>query len=468
MLEESARATAATAATPDRVVCPDSLTRVLVTAAARALHGRDCGDLGRRPMVARYGGVLPSGARRAAARDASRAAIPVAATNCVDAEEVARWVVGQYPRRQYPAVVVGSPHGAAVHLAAAAGVPWLPSGFEMAVRWPDGSPDDPSAALTHGAAVAARLLAANPAVAIRQVHDPVLRGVLAGSTISLHARWQHLPDPYREFLSAYLTRDAAVIVVRDMRTWPALDVGAGHTFQLGSPASGLEAAEFRNAGPQLCQALRYLDADRVRWRPPSVSCPERYTETGVEAGFEESVRSWARARRLRLHRVLYAAPEAFSAAVADLYRRWLRGAGKTGNRLVVESGRLLDPAQVLRAGLVPYWCETPASRSANALCWWLAGSMTFSSIDVLVDGFGVPTAATANPAQWHAAARFGARRAHVDPAATNLGMFPLPVRHATGVLRGQAADLPTPAPLRPEAAMEAIGESAATPAILVC
>jgi hypothetical protein len=419
-------------------------------------------------MVARYGGVLQSAARRAAARYASQAAIPVAATGGIDADEVARWVVGQYPRRQYPAVVVGSPHGAAVHLAAAAGVPWLPSGWEMAVRWPDGSPDDPSAALTHGAAVAARLLAANRDVAIRQVHDPVLRGVLAGSTVSLHARWQHLPDPYREFLSAYLSRDAAVIVVRDMRTWPALDVGAGHTFQLGSPASGLDAAEFRTAGPQLCQALRYLDADRLRWRPPSISCPERYTETGVESGFEESVRSWARTRRLRLHRVLYAAPEAFSAAVADLYRRWLRGAGKSGDRLVVESGRLLDPAQVLRAGLVPYWCETPASRAANALSWWLAGSVTFSSVDVLVDGFGVPTAATANPAQWHAAARFGGRRAHVDPSATNLGTFPLPVRHATGLLRGHAADLPGPAPLHPDAAMEAIGESAATPAILVC
>jgi hypothetical protein len=468
MLEESARVTAATTAVPDRVVCPDSLTRVLVTAAARALHGRDCGDVGRQPMVARYGGVLPSAARRAAARNASQAAIPVAATGGIDADSVARWVVAQYPRRQYPAVVLGSPHGAAVHLAAAAGVPWLPSGFEMAVQWPDGSPDDPAAALTHGAAIAARLLAANPSLAIRQVHDPVLRGVLAGSTVSLHARWQQLPDPYREFLSAYLARGAAVIVVRDMRTWPVLDVGAGHTFQLGSPASGLDAGEFRTAGPQLCQALRYLDADRVKWRPPTTSCPERYTESGVEAGFEESVRSWARARRLHLHRVLYAAPEAFSAAVADLYRQWLRDAGKTGNRLVVESGRLLDPTQVLRAGLVPYWCETPASRAANALCWWLAGSTTFSSIDVLVDGFGVPTAATANPSQWHAAARFGSRRAHVDPAASNLGMFPLPVRHATGLLRGQAADLPPPAPLRPEAAMEAIGECAATPAILVC
>ncbi|MFC0527469.1 hypothetical protein [Phytohabitans kaempferiae] len=468
MLEESARATAATAAAPDRVLCPDSMTRVLVTATARALHGRDCGDLGRRPMLARYGGVLASGARRAAARTASQAAVPLAATSAVDADDVARWIVGQYPRRSYPAVIVGSPHGAAAHLATAAGVPWLPSGFEMAVQWPDGSPDDPNAALTHGAAVAARLLAANPALTIRQVHDPVLRGVLAGSTVSLHVRWQHLPDPYREFLSAQLDRNAAVIVVRDMRTWPVLDVGAGHTFQLGSPASGLDAAEFRTAGTQLCQALRYLDADRVRWRPPTSSCPERYTETGVEAGFEESVRAWARARRLRLHRVLYAAPEAFSAAVADLHRQWLRGAGKTGNRLVVESGRLLDPAQVLRAGMVPYWCETPSSRAAMALSWWLAGSTTFSSVDVLVDGFGVPTAATANPSQWNAAAKFGAKRAAVDPAATNLAMFPLPVRHATAVLRSQAADLPPPPPLTPDAAMEAIGECAATPAILVC
>lgn len=465
MLEKSAQVPAAA---PDRVVCPDSLTRVLVTATARALHGRDCGDVGRQRMLARYGGVLPPSSRHAAAREAGQAAVPVAATGRIDADDIARWVVDQYPRRPYRAVVVGSPHGAAAHLAAAAGVPWLPSGFEMAVRWPDGSPDDPAAALTHGSAVAARLLAANPSLTVRQVHDPVLRGVLAGATISLHPRWQRLPDPYREFLSAHLDRGAAVIVVRDMRTWPVLDAGSGHTFQLGSPASGLDAGEFRGPGPRLSQALRYLEGDPVRWRPPADSCPERYTETGVEAGFEESVRSWARGRQLRLYRVLYASADAFSAAVADLYRTWLRGAGKTGNRLVVTSGRLLDPAQVLRTGLVPYWCETPASHTANALCWWLAGSAPFSSIDVLVDAFGVPTAATANAAQWHAAARFGSRRAYVDPAAANLGTFPLPLKHATAVLRGQAADPPPPPPLRPEAAMDMISGCAATPAILVC
>ena len=37
----------------------------------------------------------------------------------VDANEVASWIVAQYSGQAYPAVVIGSPHGSAAHLAVA-------------------------------------------------------------------------------------------------------------------------------------------------------------------------------------------------------------------------------------------------------------------------------------------------------------------------------------------------------------
>ena len=43
-------------------------------------------------------------------------AIPPEKLGRVRAEEVSRWMVGEYPRRRYPAVAIGSSSGALVHL----------------------------------------------------------------------------------------------------------------------------------------------------------------------------------------------------------------------------------------------------------------------------------------------------------------------------------------------------------------
>jgi hypothetical protein len=51
--------------------------------------------------------------------------------------------------------------------------------------------------------------------------------------------------------------------------------------------------------------------------------------------------------------------------VSELYRQWLRHLGGTGNRLVVECGRLIEPWHVLRAGLVPYWCRDPGRATVH-------------------------------------------------------------------------------------------------------
>ena len=61
----------------------------------------------------------------------------------------------------------------------------------------------------------------------------------------------------------------------------------------------------------------------------------------------------------------------------------LQSAGKTGNRAVVECGRLLDPYHVLRAGMVPYWCESATIASVDAAERWLVGSRPFSVVEVL-------------------------------------------------------------------------------------
>jgi hypothetical protein len=74
----------------------------MVQATARFLHGR----------------------APAASRSARRA----------DVEALSAWVTGTYPERRHPAVMLGSSCGAAVHLCAALGIPWLPQTFLVAAR----------------------------------------------------------------------------------------------------------------------------------------------------------------------------------------------------------------------------------------------------------------------------------------------------------------------------------------------
>ncbi|MER7894062.1 hypothetical protein ABTX15_30030 [Micromonospora sp. NPDC094482] len=452
----------------DRVVTAGSTARVLVAATARALRGTDCADLGHPGPVSRFPGAPEPVRRAAVTRAAGRVALTVGQTAEVDAERVARWFVDQYPRRAYPGAVLGSPHGAAAHLAVALGVPWLPAGFEMSVHWAQGAVDRPGAALDHGAALAARLLAGNDDLHVRQVHCPASRGALAGVTVALAARWRTLPAVYRRFLADRLAPGAPVLLLRDARTWPVLDSGQGHSFQVGCPGSGLDPVDFHPDSHALRQVLRSAGGDASCWEPPQVSSPSGYAEHGVESGFELSARDWAARGGHPLHRVLFPRPEALSAATADLYRRWLRSAGKTGNRLVVECGRLLDPWQVVRAGLVPYWCENATRRSVEGVEWWLAGSEPFSSVDVLPEPPGVRSPALAGLPQWLAVAGFGRRRRALDrTSARGYPVTSVPTRRATEVLRAQPYDLPTPPPLAVAEALAVLRDSGTHQGLLV-
>src|SRR5256885_2330308 len=79
-----------------------------------------------------------------------------------------------------------------------------------------------------------------------------------------------LPTAYTRFLASRLRPGAALLLVRDSGTW-----ASGHSAQAINPQ------------------------------------------------FAESLRLWTAGREHPLYRVTFSRPEVFSAAVADLYRRWL-------------------------------------------------------------------------------------------------------------------------------------------------
>jgi hypothetical protein len=164
--------------------------------------------------------------------------------------------------------------------------------------------------------------------------------------------------------------------------------------------------------------------------------------------------TWSRDRRRPLRQVLYRDAGALSAAVADLYRVWLHSHGRTGDRLVVECGRLIDAWQVLRAGLVPYWCRNAERRHVDRLAWWLAGSEAFSTITALPEPPDAAPRDLAPLATWEGLTRFATRYGELDPRcrrAYRAGS--LPPGHVSAALRGHPNDLPALSPMTPEQAL---------------
>ncbi|MEV0720872.1 hypothetical protein [Asanoa sp. NPDC050611] len=436
-------AAAAAPVAADRVMSPESLERRLLDVAVRAAGERDCGGLDRVPVRGRNPHVVSLVRPEVVDRDARAEAVAADDAGRVDAEAVAAWICERYPADRYPAVLLGSPHGAAVHLAAALGAPWLPTGFLLTTAWPGGADGDWPAALEAGREVARRLLAANPGVTVRQVHDPVQRGRLCGTTLTFHVRWRRVPRAYRDFLAKRLDGGVA-IVVRDARTWPVTTVSPGHTFQIGSPVSGwrpgdysAEHAAFRHTLHQSGCAL---------WTEPEPGVPAQYAELAGEPSFEQHLR---RLRPRSVHRVIYRRPGALSGCVADLHRDWFAAAARGGEACAIESDGLLDPWLALSHGIVPYWCESAARPTVAGAEWWLAGSRRFERVRVLPAPPGSTSDAYVGRAQWRALAWFGRREGIVDDLALrHYPHLPLATSHATQALRrwGRRREPPRPRP----------------------
>ncbi|WP_229067542.1 hypothetical protein [Actinoplanes sp. DH11] len=447
-----------------RVVCADSVGRALLAMAVPPEQRRG-GVLSRVPVLGRHGG-LPGELRRVAlAAETDEEALPVACVEHVDAEAVARWIVGRHRSVSYPAVVLGSPHGAAVHLAVACGAAWLPSSFTITTPWPGGSPGDWRLAMSWGARLAEQIIARNPGVTVRQVHDPVLRGALCGTSVSLQVRWQTLPEAYRTFLRSRIAPGGACVLVRDLRTWPVLDGPPGYSFQIGSPTSGWGEADYRGENEAFRRLLRRVGAED--WSGPWAGTSRNYAETSGEPAVESQLRKLAAASGSAGHRVLYTDPRSFSAAVADLYRTWWppqHGA----SHAVVSTGRMTDPWEMLDAGMVPYWGESSSRPVADAAELWLAGSRPYDRISVLPEPPGTAHDRIATLAQWRSVAAFARRGGTVsDLLARRYPTLPTAAGHATDFVRRAAVTRRRPEPIPIGEAVRHLAEHGSVPGLMV-
>ncbi|MFD8493798.1 hypothetical protein [Amycolatopsis sp. NPDC059657] len=321
----------------------------------------------------------------------------------LDLGEVADWLAGHYTGdERYPGVLIGSSNGAAIHLGAAAGVPWLPNTVLVPVKWPDNDPDHPRAALDFGRETALPLLHNNPDVALHHMHDGNQDRLMIAAMSYFRLKWLELPRAYQRFLTERLAPGAPIMLLDCTLRWPVTRVAERHYFQTGA-YGGLQPQEYLQGSPAVERFLAEQGSPLRAFDAPEADATAPEAEWGLSPEFGAAVENWAAEHGHPVHRITFEDPQDLSGPVADLHREWLAAQGVRTNRLLVESFILLDPLGATRAGLVPYWTPFAVRPARDRLAEYLR-DREFTDLEVLLFPHGVRSAGIAEPEDWLALA----------------------------------------------------------------
>lgn len=397
---------------PEHLAGFDSST-TLVRALGRYLHGEDFPALGLAPhwvaSVLSAGNVLPERARQRLYRfgTASEAVDPDGLAGASLAP-VREWVVDQYPERGYPAVLVGSANGAAIHLAALLGIPWLPQTFLVPVRR-SLDPDDPTADCQWGREVARPFLAANPDLQLHHMHDPNQDRLPVQRMAYFRVKTLELGDAYRSFLETVLEPGGTVVTVECDFEWPSTRLDDRHLFQFGC-IGGLEPEEYHEGSQRVARFLARQGASRQRWDPPAPDGDRTEAEWGFATPLREDIVGFATRRGLETRHLEFDHPRDLSPLVAEVYRTRYAETGDPSGRLIADTFVQLDPWWTLRTGSVPFWLPFSTEPDADALDAYLDSAGPYDEIYLSLFSHGVESVGLASADRWRSVTARAERR----------------------------------------------------------
>jgi hypothetical protein len=290
--------------------------------------------------------------------------------------------------------MLGSANGAAVHLAAALGIPWLPQTFLTPVRRRLG-PDSLLQDLEWGREPAAAIAAANPDLCVHQMHDPVHDRHMVQRIGYFRLKRLRLGSIYERFLLQQVRPGSTILTVECRLPWPVTAVTDRHLFQVGGFGDA-SPEEYLSGGPRVRDFLHRFDSNSQYWRVPAPTGQAPEGEWGFREELLDDARHVARRQGCRLRRILFESPDDLSPMVADLYRWWYQRRGIDTERLLVECFALLEPYWALRTGSIPYWLAFTSDCCANGLEKYLRAGMGFDEMYLMlfsngIEGIGMAT-----------------------------------------------------------------------------
>lgn len=396
------RLLAAAGCKPGYITGLDSATLALQTL-ARYLHGKDLSPVAWFPEVAAVGGqainLLPPPLLQQITTWAGWAnAASVGVLEHVEAETISRWVVNQYPRRRYPGALIGSTNGAAVHLGAALGIPWLPQTLLICLRRLV-HPDRPQEDLEWARVPAQMLLSRNPDLWVYQMHDPNQDRPKISHVGYFRLKRTRLGTEFKQFLKENLAPGATLFLLECTYQWQSTPVGDRHVFQFGGTGD-LPPTGYFSQDQQIREFLKQHQSESPGWCPPAPQGEWPEAEWGFEPTLRQDVEEFAQQHGYRVRRIIFQHPQDLSPLVADLYRWWYQQRQMAGDRLLVESFVYLQPWWVLRLGMVPFWAVFNDQTSLNQLRQYLNTTRPYTEIYANLFSNGIRSIGLAAIEQW--------------------------------------------------------------------
>ncbi len=370
----------------------------------------------------------------------------------VRAAEIRDWATRHYPKPPaagWPGAMIGSANGAAIHLAAALGIPWLPQTFLAPVRRHLHA-DDLLQDLEWGRRAAGAVLAANPDLCVHQMHDPVHDRQMVQRIGYLRLKLLQVGDAYEQFLRAHVRPGGTIWLVECQLQWPVTEVGTRHLFQVGG-FGDVAATEYLTGSERVRHFLYKYDSNSICWRVPEPDGLAAEGEWGFREEMLDDVRSFCRRQGYRLRRIVFENPDDLSGLVADLHRWWYLSRGIEPARLLAECFAFVEPHWALRTGCVPYWLAFTAGRCAATLEDYLNGR-SFEEIYLMLFSNGIEGIGMAPIERWRSILDRAGRRGRfvgVDEREfpSDYASF---VRYHTELRRHITSRHPLPTPMRLE------------------
>lgn len=326
-------------------------------------------------------------------------AIPPEKISEVDLEQMSQWMVDHYPKRRYPAIAIGSSNGAATHLWAALGIPWLPQTCLIPVRHRGIHPDEPRYALEAFRKPAETLLAYNPDLQLHHMHDANQDRLMIQTMGYFRVKRLRLGPVFERFLEEYLLPGGTIFLVECGLRWPVKKVADRYYFQHGA-VGGLSPEEYNQGSQRVAEYLGRYGSHRRQWDPPEPDAHAPEAEWGFEPALRASVTKFAQQRGFAVRQLCFDNPEDLSPVVADLYRWWYKKRGILSSRLLVESFILMEPWWALRTGSIPFWMVFNKQGSANALEQYLQAAGPFDELFMMLFSHGTNSIGLVPISRW--------------------------------------------------------------------
>lgn len=326
-------------------------------------------------------------------------AIPPERIGDVDSEDIARWVTDHYPPRRYPAVMIGSSNGAAVHLCAALGIPWLPQTFLIPIRHNGIHPDEPRYAAEALRRPAEVLLRNNPDLQLHHMHDANQDQLMIRTMAYFRVKRRRLGATWERFLTERLNPGGTIFILDCQHRWPTHRMDERHYFQFGA-VGGLTAEEYHRGSRRISEFMARHGSHRRSWDPPEPDTDRPEAEWGFEQALGNDVERFALKHNFQVRRIVFNDPADLSPWTADFHRLWNWSRGMPAERLLAESFIVMEPWWVLRTGSVPFWMVFNKQPSAAALAQYLNERGPFEELYVMLFSHGVKSIGLAPISQW--------------------------------------------------------------------